>query len=78
MASGNFIDTPSSAGNRGQLINKVSQWQCCNCDFGWVGMAANAHCPQCQVMRCNPQQVRNLDLPPSTKSDESSVDLRKR
>ncbi|KAH7264691.1 uncharacterized protein BKA55DRAFT_685184 [Fusarium redolens] len=52
MACANFASTACSAGNRGQLVDAVSQWQCCNCNHGWQNLELDASCPACQVPRC--------------------------
>ncbi|KAI1014340.1 hypothetical protein LB503_012953 [Fusarium chuoi] len=52
MAAMNFASTACSAGNRGQLADALSQWQCCNCDCGWQSIDNNPLCPSCQIPRC--------------------------
>ncbi|KAK2697934.1 hypothetical protein QWA68_002730 [Fusarium oxysporum] len=52
MAAINFASTACSAGNRGQLVDAVSQWQCCNCNCGWQLISTNPACPDCGTYRC--------------------------
>ncbi|EWY92109.1 hypothetical protein FOYG_09005 [Fusarium oxysporum NRRL 32931] len=30
----------------------VSMWECCNCGHGWMILALNPACSECQVPRC--------------------------
>ncbi|KLP10905.1 uncharacterized protein FFMR_10006 [Fusarium fujikuroi] len=53
MAAMNFASTACSAGNRGQLVDAVSKWLCCNCSCGWQSMAINTNCPECGTHRCS-------------------------
>ncbi|PNP74161.1 hypothetical protein FNYG_12535 [Fusarium nygamai] len=52
MAAINFASTACSAGNRGQLVDGVSQWCCCNCSYGPQTIANNPQCPDCGNYRC--------------------------